>query len=82
MTPSTPLKRPSLTNKSVHERLRSSSRSNRFRKQGILPSCKPSQVNKIKHKKYEKEIRELNPNTGGGEGGGGGGNFTTQLVFP
>ena len=36
VTPRTPLKRPSLTNKSAHERLRSSSRSNCYRKQGIL----------------------------------------------
>ena len=61
-----PLKRPSLTNtnskpnnKNTHEKLRSPSPSNRFRKQGISPSQKPSQTNEIKSNKYEKEIAEL-----------------------
>ena len=56
-----PLKRPSLTNtnsiltnKKVDERLRSSSSSNRFRKQGISPFCKPSQTSEIKNKAFEK----------------------------
>lgn len=36
-----------------------SSQSNRFRTQVISPSHKPSQVNEIKHEKYEKEITQL-----------------------
>ena len=61
-----PLKRPSLTttnskinNKNIHEKLPSSSPSNRFCKKGISTSRKPSQTNEIKNKKYEKEITQL-----------------------
>ena len=61
-----PLKRPSLTitnskinNKNIHEKLPSSSPSNRFCKKGISTSRKPSQTNEIKNKKYDKEITEL-----------------------
>ena len=61
-----PLKRPSLTitnskinNKNIHEKLPSSSPSNRFCKKGISTSRKPSKTNETKNKKYEKEITEL-----------------------
>ena len=43
----------------MHEKLRSSSPSNRFRKEGISRSRKLSQTNEIKNKKYEKDITEF-----------------------
>ena len=46
-------------NKNIQERLQSSSQSNRFCKQEISPSCKPSQAKEIKNETYEKEITEL-----------------------
>ena len=62
VTARAPLKRPSLTNinpkpnnKNIHEKLRSSSPSNRFRKQRVSPSCKPSQTSEKNNEKYEKE---------------------------
>lgn len=66
VTTGTPLKGPSLantkcepSNRNIHDRLRLSSSSNRFRKQGNLSSHKPSETNEIKSKKFEKEIIEL-----------------------
>ena len=62
-----PLKRSSLRNtnskpsiKNTHEKLRSSSPSNRFCKQGISPSRKQSQTNEVKNEKYEKEVTYFN----------------------
>ena len=65
VTAGAPLKRSSLTNvdskpnnKNIHEKLQSPSPSNCFHKQGISPSCKPSQANEMKNEKYGKEIIE------------------------
>ena len=62
VTARAPLKRPSLTNtnpkpsnKNIHEKLRSSSPSNRFRKQRVSPSRKPSQTSEKNNEQYEKE---------------------------
>ena len=41
------------------KKLRLSSPCNRFCKQGISPSRKPSQTNKRKNEEYEKEITKL-----------------------
>ena len=70
VTARVPLKKASLTNtnskpynKNIHEKTtipcNDSSPCNRFCKQGISPSRKPSQTNKRKNEEYEKEITKL-----------------------